>query len=197
MSFQQQVPRCRQPAAGGRRMSGVTMVELMVTVGVAGVLAATAVPSMQSFVRVSQVRTAANELAMALATARSEAIKRGSPVTVCKSADVTLAQPLCAGSGSVPWRQGWVMFVDHDQDGVVDSSGSLPDVRLRVGAPGGRLSVEADTNFSRYVSYLPNGVSLGSGGQSSGAFHVCLNGIGRAVTINTSGRTQVREETCS
>lgn len=192
----QQVSQHRRPGAG-RRMAGVTMIELMVTVGVAGVLAATAVPSMQSFVRVSQVRTAANELAMALATARSEAVKRGNPVTVCKSADVTLAQPLCTSSGSVPWRQGWIMFVDHDQDGVIDSAGALPDVRLRVGAPDGRLSVQADTNFSRYVSYLPNGVSVGNGGQSSGAFHVCLNGIGRAVMVNTSGRTQVREETCS
>lgn len=173
------------------------MVELMVTVGVAGVLAATAVPSMQSFVRVSQVRAAANELAMALATARSEAVKRGNPVTLCKSADVTLAQPLCASSTAVPWRQGWIMFVDHDQDGVIDTAGSLPDVRLRVGAADGRLAVQADSNFSRYVSYLPNGVSVGSGGSSSGAFHVCLDGVGRAVTVNTSGRTQVREEACS
>lgn len=192
----QQVSQHRRPDAG-RRMAGVTMVELMVTVGVAAVLAATAVPSMRSFVRVSQVRTAANELAVALATARSEAVKRGNPVTVCKSADVTLAQPLCTGSTAVPWRQGWIMFVDHDQDGVIDTSGSLPDVRLRVGAADGRLTVQADTNFSRYVSYLPNGVSVGSGGSSAGAFHVCLNGVGRAVTVNTSGRTQVREETCS
>lgn len=192
----QQVSQHRRPDAG-RRMAGLTMVELMVTVGVAAVLAATAVPSMQSFVRVSQVRTAANELAVALATARSEAVKRGNPVTVCKSADVTLAQPLCTGSTAVPWRQGWIMFVDHDQDGVIDTSGSLPDVRLRVGAADGRLTVQADTNFSRYVSYLPNGVSVGSGGSSAGAFHVCLNGVGRAVTVNTSGRTQVREETCS
>lgn len=173
------------------------MVELMVTVGVAGVLAATAAPSMQSFVRVPQVRTAANELAQALATARSEAVKRGSPVTVCKSADVTLAQPLCSSSGSVPWRQGWIIFVDHDQDGVIDSADSLPDVRLRVGAADRRLSVQADANFSRYVSYLPNGVSVGNGGLPSGAFHVCLNGVGRAVTVNTSGRAQVREETCT
>lgn len=192
----QQVSQHRRPDAG-RRMAGVTMVELMVTVGVAAVLAATAVPSMRSFVRVSQVRTAANELAVALATARSEAVKRGNPVTVCKSADVTLAQPLCTGSTAVPWRQGWIMFVDHDQDGVIDTSGSLPDVRLRVGAADGRLTVQADTNFARYVSYLPNGVSVGSGGSSAGAFHVCLNGVGRAVTVNTSGRTQVREETCS
>ena len=186
-----------QRLGAGRRMAGVTMIELMVTVGVAGVLAATAVPSMQSFVRVSQVRTAANELAMALATARSEAVKRGNPVTVCKSADVTLAQPLCTSSGTVPWRQGWIIFVDHDQDGVIDTAGSLPDVRLRVGTAEGRLSVEADTNFSRYVSYLPNGVSVGSGGLPGGAFHMCLNGVGRAVTVNTSGRTQVREEACT
>lgn len=196
MNLRQQVPRDQRPGTG-RRMAGVTMIELMVTVGVAAVLAATAVPSMQSFVRASQVRTAANELAMALATARSEAVKRGNPVTVCKSADVTLAQPLCASSASVPWRQGWIMFVDHAQDGVIDSAGSLPDVRLRVGAADGRLSVQADTNFTRYVSYLPNGVSVGNGGLANGAFHVCLNGVGRAVTVNSSGRTQVREETCS
>lgn len=196
MSRREQIPR-HQRLGAGRRVTGVTMIELMVTVGVAGVLAAVAVPSMQSFVRVSQVRTAANELAMALATARSEAVKRGNPVTVCKSADVTLAQPLCTGSTAVPWRQGWIIFVDHDQDGVIDSAGSLPDVRLRVGAADARLSVQADTNFSRYVSYLPSGVSVGNGGLPGGAFHMCLNGVGRTVTVNTSGRTQVREATCS
>lgn len=186
-----------QRLGAGRRMAGVTLIELMVTVGVAGVLAATAVPSMQNFIQVSQVRTAANELAMALATARSEAVKRGNPVTVCKSADVTLAQPLCASSTTVPWRQGWIIFVDHDQDGVIDTAGSLPDVRLRVGTAEGRLTVAADTNFSRYVSYLPTGVSIGNGGLPGGAFHMCLNGVGRAITVNTSGRTQVREEACS
>lgn len=186
-----------QRLGAGRRMAGVTLIELMVTIGVVGVLAATAVPSMQKFVQVSQVRTAANELAMALATARSEAVKRGNPVTVCKSADVTLAQPLCASSTTVPWRQGWIMFVDHDQDGVIDTAGALPDMRLRVGAAEGRLTVAADTNFSRYVSYLPTGVSVGNGGLPGGAFHMCLNGVGRAITVNTSGRTQVREESCS
>lgn len=67
-----------QPAKAG----GFTLVELMVTIAVAGVMLTVAVPSMSSFITGQRVRTAMYDFSAMLMLARSEAIKRNGEVSV-------------------------------------------------------------------------------------------------------------------
>jgi len=111
----------RQPAA----QTGVTMIELLVTLSIAAILLTLAVPNFMDFVRNSRLTNAANDLSLAMAYARSEAVKRGSKITVCgRSDDAT-----CGNSQSVEekyiWDDGWLVFVDTDGDGVVDNGESV------------------------------------------------------------------------
>jgi prepilin-type N-terminal cleavage/methylation domain-containing protein len=65
------------------RRRGVTMVEVMIVVAVAGILAALAGPNILALVRHSRARAEASALVAIFNSARAQAITRGFPVVVC------------------------------------------------------------------------------------------------------------------
>ena len=77
-----------------RLQSGFTMVEVIVVVAIAAILAAIAIPSMKNLLTTQAVRTAAYDLYADLTYARSEAIARGTSVTI-------------TGASSTDFKQGW------------------------------------------------------------------------------------------
>jgi len=88
------------------RMSGFTLVELMVTLVVAGVLLAVAVPSFHRMMVTSRVTAQANELVAAINFARSEAIKRNTAMALCRA---NRANPTnCASPQTGNW-QLWIV----------------------------------------------------------------------------------------
>ncbi len=82
---------------------GFTLIEMMITITVAAMLLMIAVPSFRNASLSSQLRSAASDFIASSNLARSEAIKRGSPVTLCVSADGST----CAAGG---WEQGWIVL---------------------------------------------------------------------------------------
>ncbi len=90
---------------------GFTLVELMVTVAVLVILLMIAVPSLNDATLGKQLGSYANNLAASAYLARSEAIKRNAPITLCASSDGTN----CATSGG--WQQGWIVRCPSN-DGV-------------------------------------------------------------------------------
>lgn len=96
--------------------AGFTLVELMVTLAVAAILAVTAVPSFSSFIRNQGVKATSFELVSALTYARSEAIKRNQTVTIQAEGD--------------DWLEGWVV--------------EAGEAELRTWVPAARLDIDAD-----------------------------------------------------
>lgn len=181
----------RQAIRWRHRSFGVTLIELMVTLVIGAIMLTIAAPSFQSFIRTTHVRTIANDLAATFNLARSEAIKRGWPVTVCKSSDVLASSPACSTSAS--WEDGWLTFVDTDQDGIVDAA----DTPIRVGRPGTeRASISGDANYGNYVIYFPSGSSQGNGGLANGTITICMEGMQRELIINNTGRLHIDSGTC-
>ena len=80
------------------RSRGFTLVELMVVLTLLGVLLGVGIPSFRDFIATQKVKAAAQDLAMAMLLARSEAIKRNTDVVV---------QPV---SGTA-WTTGWTVKV--------------------------------------------------------------------------------------
>ncbi|MXS86002.1 prepilin-type N-terminal cleavage/methylation domain-containing protein [Nitrosomonas sp. HPC101] len=163
---------------------GFTMVELMITISIASILLAVAVPSYQSLMRESRLTTQANELMTALHYARSEAVKRGVRVTLCKSADGAT----CNGDS---WKDGWLIFSDSDAGtaGTVDGADEV--LRVFPGLKGSTLTT--GSNFANWISYLPNGRNQGSGNLPNGTFSLCNQASGRNIKVNKAGRPRVEK----
>ncbi|BBL71778.1 GspH/FimT family pseudopilin [Methylogaea oryzae] len=170
---------------------GVSLIELMVALAILAILVSLAMPSFRDTSNASRAVAMANELVAALNLARSEAVKRGVPVTVCKTADPDASAPSCASGGD--WTSGLLVFTDGGVQGSVDGT----DTRLRVKQPSGRVgSVVGDANFSDFVTYLPSGASQGSGGSASGTLTICVGNSQRSVAVSGTGRVRVDKGAC-
>lgn len=133
-----------------RTLSGFTLLELLVTIVVAGVILGIGVPNLMEFQRNNAMAGASNELVTAVLAARSEAVKRGVPVTLCASADPLADPPACAPDGAGT-DGGFIVWEDVDGDIAVDVG---EDVIRRVEPPGGAIDVFMDGG---YIAYGTNG----------------------------------------
>jgi type IV fimbrial biogenesis protein FimT len=158
-----------------RAQHGFTLIESMVAITVMLVLMAVAVPSFRDASHRSQLRSAANALVTSAHFARSEAIKRNAPVTMCISSDGAN----CAASGG--WEQGWIIRSDIT---LRRQSASAVNVRITSGG-------------INHLTFQPTGVDA-----TSAVFTVCrapaeAGAEQRQVTIDATGRPSVRRTTGS
>ncbi len=121
------------------RAAGFTLIELMVTVLVGGLLLAIGVPAFHNFVLNDRDIGQANSLVASFNYARDEAVKRNiaGGVTVCPSLNGTS----CSGNA---WAGGWI---------VTDAAG---DVLSAVPAQGGTNALTPTSPGG--VTFLSNGL---------------------------------------
>lgn len=91
------------------RQQGLTLIELMVTLSIAGILAAIAAPSLQSFVSRNAMRSLANDFTLSIQRTRTEAINRNECIVVCKSSNAGEARPVC-DTANANWAVGWAVY---------------------------------------------------------------------------------------
>ncbi|MEN9771279.1 MAG: hypothetical protein RLZZ180_2909 [Pseudomonadota bacterium] len=105
MAYNLLLPRRSIPVPIAR---GFTLLELMVVSAVALTLAALALPSWRSLLERWTLRTEAQALVDDLRYARTQALARAQPVSLCLSSNASV----CGSEGS----SGWLVFVDPDAD---------------------------------------------------------------------------------
>ena len=93
------------------RSRGVTLLELLMVLAVAGVLAATAAPGLGGFIMNARRTADVNGFVTAVQLARGEAFKRGRTVVLCKTSDGSNC-----GGPDVDFDQGWMVFVNDSSE---------------------------------------------------------------------------------
>ncbi|MFW6236688.1 MAG: GspH/FimT family pseudopilin [Desulfovibrionales bacterium] len=167
-----------------RNCRGVTVLEIMIVVVMVSILSVIAIPSFQQLLSNNRTSTQVNEFVTDLNLARSEAIKRGERVTVCKSDD----QETCTNG---TWADGWIVFVESDTaNAAVDAGEEI--LRVRTGLPSG-ATMTGDSGVEDFVSFVPTGFTrLMNGRIQSG--DITLTGTDQTVTININSAGRVRTE---
>lgn len=172
---------------------GFALTELMVTLSVSAILLAVSVPAFNQAMVSNRLTVYANDMFATLALARSEAIKRNRRVVLCKSSD---DGQTCTGMGG--WEQGWIVFVDLDND--ANRAASELIVYKIPALPNG-YALNGNTSISNYVSYDAQGMTkLASGAFQAGTFTLCppapaASGHGRKIVLSASGRSRVSKIT--
>lgn len=177
---------------GPSRAAGFTLLELMLTIAVAGVLAAVAIPNMRDFIRNNRLSAAANDLLRSTQIARSEAVKRQSNVVVCASSDPLAAAPACS-YGSF---NGWLVFQDSNGNWALDDGEPVVERH-----PPLDTSVTIVNDHDGILSYASSGFANPAGAKTPsrnvvicdvrGNAQLGDNSAARAVLITATGRSKV------
>jgi len=165
-----------------RAPAGFSLIEMTVTLAVAGVLLALAVPELGALVRSLQLRSASGDLFAAVGMARSQALARGQIVKL-----------LPRDPAGADWRRGWRVFVDRDGDGqpgpgdeFIAEHGPLPAGVAVVFAFGAAAP-------PYYIAYNGAGRSCSEGNSAAaryGTLSLFHGGAIRRIKINMLGRAR-------
>ena len=167
-----------------REVAGLMLIELLVALTILSLLLTFAVPAYGRWMAEYRQRNLAQALAGALTLARSEAIKHGFRVNVCKSRDGRL----CADDGA--WTPGWLTHTDDNANGQVDGD---DEIVYAAPAPPDKITIVGNRPVADYVSYTSLGhARLASGALQMGTFTVCTPGLtALTVILANSGRVRI------
>jgi type IV fimbrial biogenesis protein FimT len=98
------------------RVSGLTLIELLITLVVLATTLSVVTPPFQSILHNNRLRVETTRFLGAINLARSEAVMRNLPVSLCPSAMAVTGQAECSGT----YAGGWIVFANADKDRVVD-----------------------------------------------------------------------------
>lgn len=169
-------PRCKL---------GFTALELLITMAVAAILMATAVPTFKSYTWNLRLKTAIESLRTDLSLARNRAISMNATTVVCPVLDPTSGGELTCANVT-EWQQGWMVFADSNED---RQRQALEPILKKAG---GIEFLNISSSLARNaLRFYPNGTAPGSNAtvvfcDRRGA------GFGGKISLSNSGRIAVQ-----
>jgi len=162
-----------------RKSDGFTLIELMIVLVIVAVVLVLVPPGMAQLSLSTNLKSYSQEMLSSVYLARSEAIKRNAPATLCVSTDGTT----CAGTGD--WEEGWIVVA---ADGTVIKS--QPAIMA-----GYRMTGSAAAPGSHTMVFEPSG-AVGT----SSIITICrqLPEVGnkeREIRVSPTGRARVTTAT--
>ncbi len=174
-----------------QKLRGFTLIEVLVTIAIVAILIRLAAPSFKSMIQSNTMSSNVNSFLADMRYARSEAIKRGGDLIMCRSDAPEAASPAC-GTGSGPggngWVSGWFIFHDLNKNDTWNSGEPI----LRVQAPitaMDSITASSTTNLIKFKATgrttIGNSVTLQFGGGNY------ANTVQRVVCIGPGGYARI------
>ena len=163
---------------------GYTLIELLITLSIVSIFSLNVFPNLSALLAQQRSAVLTNNLAGALAYARSEAITKHTTVLTCQSNNGSE----CNRSGN--WHNGWIIFIDKNRNKQRDPDESL----LRVYAAennGTQATFRGSAGIRHYMKYKPSGQAF-----PNGSFLICNPniGVGKALIMYRSGRLRLSKK---
>lgn len=157
--------------------SGFTLVESMITISTMLLLTGMAFGTLSVF-RNYETVSDINDLLADLYYSRTEALKRHSTITLCRSNDGSTC------IRNTDWENGWIIFSDQNRNRVVDGKDEI--LRTSSGLDhGGSLTL--GSGYYYYIMFAETGVAY-----PRNTFKVCRPGSEpRAIILYASGRARI------
>lgn len=187
-----------------RSFRGFTLIELLTTITVLAITLSIAVPGFTELMRSNRAQSQSSAIAAAFNLARSEAVKRGAPISV-------------VASGAGTWAQGWRVGLDSNNDSDFADTGELI-IREFPALTGSGLTLlgksytTSGTTISRnssaniaVIRFDSQGRALASDGTrvaggSGRVFEFSMGSsycaLGRDIFVNHLGRVSIARKVC-
>ncbi len=171
---------------------GFTLIELMIVLAMAAVMAAIALPNLNQFIANNRLKSQMYSMLESINIARNEAVKRKVKTVMCRTTNFTA----CGGTTKT-WTTGWIVYAKGN---TTDAYNSATDTIIGIGnAADSNVTVMSDANAKDYVIYKTDG-TIGKtsnnsfDGNSQLVFAICdERGIdyGKQISIMPVGRASI------
>jgi len=165
----------------------------MVALAIVAVLVTLAAPALARLVQTNTMSSHVNTFMADMRFARSESMRRGGGVVMCRSDAPEAVNPVCntdAGPGGRGWVSGWIVYLDANNDGVIGAG-----ERLRVQSPlstmdaimesGGIASTKFNFTATGRLFDPASATSLQFGGNKYGS------DVQRVLCVSSGGRARI------
>ena len=174
------------------RQPGFTLIELIITVVVAGFLLVAAMPSAMTWIRNTRIRTAAESINNGLQQARNEAVRRNQPVGfyLVSDTDAVSMSDACTLSSS---SAGWVVALASPAGKCATDRSTFIALRPAGDTSGGVSVAAVDGTSTAANSIAFNGYGQVSGASSISCVRVSSSDpSARALNIAVGAGGQIR-----
>lgn len=206
-----------------RHSTGVSLAEFVVSATLLGVVLLLTAPLAYRVAKDQRASHYANEMVATLNYARTQAVNRRQPITVCASRDGRQCS-------DTPWSEGYLVFIDNGAAGQVDAGDEVlrhtktNNPKVMITRDGGRFvrfnpfgnliarsATDADLSTqvagwlerlspitSAHAEYTPEPdiVTTSADTARPGAFIVCYRDRGRTISVSLQGRITTRPASC-
>jgi type IV fimbrial biogenesis protein FimT len=138
---------------------GFTLIEVLISLSIMGILFAIALPGAQHFIQQTQDEILQQKIINAIELAKNESQIRRLPTGLCKSKN----QTSCEDGGE--WGEGQLIFMDENKDGVISNPEQIISViRSKSISAHGKLYWRSFPNYRNYLSFSPTGLMKSDNG---------------------------------
>lgn len=193
------IQRSKQsPICPSSDVTGLTLIELLVTIAILSIILALGVPSFQEMLIRNQASNIVAEFANDISRVRTEAISRNSCVSICMSTNtanaLTGGTPTCATSGN-DWQSGWIMFSNPTCSTTLNNPTTSGNTLIKVRQAGiSTFTLSASATVRRFT-YESRGLPFS--GQSNFTLAYTPETVAsphyRSICVSSAGRVTIKQ----